>query len=1812
MIRNLYAFKRVLGSLAALLLVIASSKLHAQIETDAQPPLKVTMINVRHGLSVLIETPGGKVIMFDVADNDLSRDAEFCHKFVMPLLKSKNITKIDYLIISHHHGDHFNGMKEILQNFKVGQYMDNHNRGPTGTLRTMLTDLQIPTVKLAVGQRIAFETGLFADVLHRYGVAANIPTDGSEENNHSLVLKLHYKDTTMLLTGDLESIGESYLLDNYDPSVFKADVLQAGHHGMDWSSGYEWLMAVNPKIVLVPTGGGLAFSPWIREKIRMLGSQLYRTDQDGNIELKSDGKKFTVTKQIEAPVDTYHQSHATYQFNDGFTGDVIDTWSVNTRISMHFDKGELNGPVGYFTSGGKRLMSMNFVNGIRDGVGTFYYGNGKIWGQNTIVNGKLTGTTKIYDSAGNVWKTITYDNDGNMVKAQVFDETGKVVSEEFPEKYPYVKPTLMVNGLPKDVSVTVGKSAYLNVLATGNPGLTYRWKKNGNNISNGNSLKPIFEFLPTADDNGSKYTVTVRNSLGDEFTTAPVTLTVYSPPQIVTQPHSITVSAGQTATFSVVAEGNPAPAYQWTKNGVIIKGATSATYTTPVTTAADNMALFAVVVKNSKGTVTSTSAKLTVSTASSLSKPTITTQPVSKTVTAGQTATFTVAATGNPAPSYQWKKNGTNINGATGASYTTPVTVLADNNSSFTVIVSNSQGSVSSQAATLTVNPAPVAPTITTQPVSKTVTAGQTATFTVVATGIPSPTYQWKKNGANINNATSASYTTSASVLGDSGASFTVVVSNSQGSVTSQSATLTVNPAPEAPGITTQPASTTVVAGQTAKFTVVATGIPSPTYQWKKNGANIGNATGSSYTTPATSLSDSGATFTVVVSNSQGNVTSQAATLTVNPAPVAPTISTQPVSKTILAGQTATFSVVATGVPSPSYQWRKNGTNINNATSASYTTPAAVLGDSGSSFTVVVSNNQGTVTSQTATLTVNPVPVAPVITTEPASKSVIEGQTATFTVVATGIPSPTYQWKKNGANINNATSSSYTTPASVPGDSGASFTVVVSNSQGSVTSQSATLTVNPAPVAPTITTQPASKTVTAGQTATFSVVATGIPAPTYQWKKNGSNINNATSSSYTTPSTVVADSGGSYTVVVSNNQGTVTSQAATLTVNPAPVAPTITSQPVGLTVTEGDIAKFSVVAKGVPAPTYQWKRDGVNINGATANTYSLATSLADNNAKFTVVVKNSEGQVTSSAATLTVNPKLVAPSITSQPSNKTVTEGETATFSVVATGVPAPEYQWQKNGANIAGANASSYSTTVGLSDNNAQFAVIVKNSAGSVASHPAVVSVLPILIPPKILAQPASQTVKFGQTATFSVEATGQPAPAFQWKKNGVAIAGATATSYTTGVLSSQDSGSIYTVELSSIAGKTTSAPASLAVITPKVTSFTIINADTDKAIGILNEGDTLNLATLPTATLNFRANLDASPGSVAFKLNGPYSTYHVESGAPYAVFQNSGGSYSGKVLPSGSYALTAVPYSSGGAKGIAGTGLTINFNVINQPAPVIESEEITLPVWKASAFNIKASNNPKTLNLAGDLPKGLNFNSATGEFKGTPENAGSFEVTITGENEGGKATAKISFVIQPAKVLFVTDATFNPGDQAFKSKLESLSCVVSTVTDVDSKTEDAANKDLVVISSTCYSINVNTKFTDVKVPVLTWESHLTDDLKLSGSRKYSDYNTIENQTQIQIANNLFASASGVQSVYTTPGKMSWAKPGEGAIKIATLVNKPDAAVIFGYEAGASLVDGSPAQGKRTFVFLEDKEAATLTDSGSQLLDAAIEWSLK
>ncbi len=269
---------------------------------------------------------------------------------------------------------------------------------------------------------------------------------------------------------------------------------------------------------------------------------------------------------------------------------------------------------------------------------------------------------------------------------------------------------------------------------------------------------------------------------------------------------------------------------------------------------------------------------------------------------------------------------------------------------------------------------------------------------------------------------------------------------------------------------------------------------------------------------------------------------------------------------------------------------------------------------------------------------------APTIQNQPYSQQINYGQPVSFHVYASGNPKPTYQWMKNGVEILGADSSSYTISSVRLSDSGY-YKVLLSNSQGNIISDSAHLGITP-PAAPTIRpnspyswepkSQPQSQTVYLNDSIVLSVLADGIPAPTYQWKKNGNNIIGADSSVLKIFPVKSSDS-GHYTVVVSNDQGSVISDTAiVMVIYPGP--PTILKQPTSQTVIERQPVTFQIFASGSAPLRYQWKNSGGSILGATSSSYSIErTALADSGNKYYCTITNSLGSITSDTVYLNVN-----------------------------------------------------------------------------------------------------------------------------------------------------------------------------------------------------------------------------------------------------------------------------------------------------------------------------------------------------------------------------------------------------------------------------------------------------------------------------------------------------------------------------------------------------------------------------------------------
>jgi uncharacterized delta-60 repeat protein len=878
-------------------------------------------------------------------------------------------------------------------------------------------------------------------------------------------------------------------------------------------------------------------------------------------------------------------------------------------------------------------------------------------------------------------------------------------------------------------------------------------------------------------------------------------------PVVEQQPSSLTVTQGQSATFTVVATGESPLAYQWRFQAVAIAGATESSYTVSNAQSAQ-IGNYFVTVTNSSGTVTSALAVLNVVEVA----PSITQQPVNWTVNAGQYAGFAVSATGTAPLSYQWRRGGANISGATGPAYGIPG-AQANQAGTYSVVVTNSYGSVTSSPATLTVKPAlrggrvrawgaseynygqtivPVAAQNGVTAIAAGITHtlalrsdgtvvgwgnndyGQTTVpeglsgVTAIATG-PAHTLALKSDGTMVGwgNNDYGQITVPAGLGGlmavASGYMFTVVL-KSDGTV--------VGWGNNDYGQTTIPVGLSGVKAITVRGShVLALKNDGTVVAWGSNGQGESSvpaglsgvaATAAGENTSMT-LKDDG---TVVMwgYNFYGQTN-------------------------VPVGLTGVVAIAAGGLHNLAA--KSDGSVVAWGLSwyGAMSVPSDLCG-----VTAVAVGVYHSVALEVC---------LPAITVQPQDQAAGAGSNITFSVSVTGASPFHYQWRKQGLDIAGANNANYSIGNVQAVDAG-SYQVVVTNAYGAVTSTVAIL--NVAMIAPQITQPPSSLTVTQGQSAAFTVSATGDSPLSYQWRFMAAAIAGATQPSYSVVN-AQGSNAGPYTVVVANGCGSATSAVATLTVVGIP--PYITQQPISLVVAQDHDASFTVSATGDLPLYYQWRFNGTDLTGATETTYTVANAQAGEVGPYTVVVTNALGAVTSAVATLKVR---VPPSVTQQPASVTVTQGQSAVFTVSAAGDLPLSYQWRLQAVAIGGATQSSYTVSNVQGSNAGPYTVVVANDCGSVTSS---VATLTVRVPPSISQQPGSLTVTQGQGAVFTVGATGDAPLSYQWRLQAVDIAGATGSGYT--VLNAHASNAgLYTVVVANGCGSVTSLVATLTLLVP------------------------------------------------------------------------------------------------------------------------------------------------------------------------------------------------------------------------------------------------------------------------------------------------------------------------------------------------------------------------------------------------------------
>ena len=730
------------------------------------------------------------------------------------------------------------------------------------------------------------------------------------------------------------------------------------------------------------------------------------------------------------------------------------------------------------------------------------------------------------------------------------------------------------------------------------------------------------------------------------------------------------------------------------------------------------------------------------------------------------------------------------MNAITTHSYASDATVLVS------LAVTDNDGAVTVVAQPLALNPPSPNPLFQVQPQSISVPEGDPATFTASAAGSQPISYQWRLNGSNIPGATQPSFSIAATTFAQNGEQYSVIATNSFGSTTSATAVLTVIPSNQPPTASLTIDSTSGDAPLTVNLDASASDDSDGSivsYDW-----DFGDGTTGSGVQVSKTFAGGNFTITLTVTDDGGATAQTATSVSVNALPIASFTATPPNGVAPLNVQ---FDANASNDPDGnivSYDW-----DLGDGTTASTVTPSkAYTSDGNYTVTLTVTDNLGATQSSSQVISVN-APLPPTITSQPQSLTVTEGHSASFTVVADGTPVLTYQWRRDGGDIPGATGSSYTLGSAQLSDSGATFSVAVTNQGGTAVSNTALLTVEPPNEPPTAafvvnsTAAPLTKAFDAS-TATDS----DGTITSYLWDfgdgNTGTGINPmhtyATSGNYIVGLTVTDDdgaTGGTTALVLANGAPTA---AFTLTPSTGFAPLTVAADGSGSADPDGNIT------------SYAWDfGDGNTASGQQANNTFV------NPGTYTVLltVTDDLGASNSSSQSILVEAP-IPPSIVTPPAAQTVIDGNPANFAVIADGTAPLAYQWLRDGNPIAGANASSYTLPSATpADDGALFSVTVSNIAGSVTSADAA---LTVLIPPAIVTHPDDITVDPGQSAAFNASATGTAPLTYQWQRDGVDIPGAVGTTFVFSNAQPSDTGSVFRAVASNAAG---SQPTDGAVLT-------------------------------------------------------------------------------------------------------------------------------------------------------------------------------------------------------------------------------------------------------------------------------------------------------------------------------------------------------------------------------------------------------------
>jgi len=893
---------------------------------------------------------------------------------------------------------------------------------------------------------------------------------------------------------------------------------------------------------------------------------------------------------------------------------------------------------------------------------------------------------------------VEVTSDGNMISSDVANVS--------------TQPKITVQ--PHDTPVEIGGSADLTVSATGHPTLLYQWYKDDVLLVGKVSSTLHFDNFSSL-DRGTYY-VTVEC---DENITESDSVVVSVVPTIVTDPQSQNSQFGETITLSVVATGFELLTYQWKHNGSPILHATNTAYVIQSFGAADR-GDYTCEVTCDGNTVESGIATLK-------DVPVIVTDPIGQSAMYGDSVTLSVVATGYAPITYQWKKGGSVIGGATNSSLVINPFTESDRGT-YTCEVTSDTNTVTSAGAILTVQPK-----INTQPASQEVSVGSPLNLFVVAVGHSPVTYQWRKDFVPISGETSDTFQIAVFALTDAGA-YDCLVSCDGNTTRSNSAIVSMDAEEDLLFKQLDFVKRTYMDKEGIFFkvngdTLSFSGNNPEVIEWRNP------------LLPGFKLVE---TFTY--QGSTVDTTVREIKIDDTDPGYLPIISQQPVSGDYNVHDTITLTIVATGTGTLHYQWSKDNVNVGTDSDELDIVDAQTT-DAGD-YKCVVSNSFGDVLSNVAVIGVTG--IAPSVDVDPLSQIINVGDTLTLTVTASGTTPLHYQWKKNGSNVG-TDSDTYEKLNAQESDTD-DYTCVVTNDFGSDESEPASVEVG---YAPTIDVDPISHNLTVGNMLTLTVTASGTTPLHYQWKQDGSNVG-TDSATYQKTNAQESD-GGSYVCFVTNDFGSISSAAAIVEVG---YAPTIDVDPSDQNINVGDTLTLTVTASGTIPLHYQWKQDGSNV-GTDSDTYEKVNAQEGDSGDYTCVVTNDFGSISSAAAIVEVG---YAPTIDVDPSDQNINVGDTLTLTVTASGTIPLHYQWKQDGSNV-GTDSDTYEKVNAQEGDSGDYTCVVTNDFGSISSAAAIVEVG---YAPTIDVDPSDQNINVGDTLTLTVTASGTIPLHYQWKQDG------------------------------------------------------------------------------------------------------------------------------------------------------------------------------------------------------------------------------------------------------------------------------------------------------------------------------------------------------------------------------------------------------------------------------------------------------------